>query len=149
MGSSPSGVPAIGDIPSLSRPSWRGSSLLSPGKTLMRSVLRNKVGDRDPIGKSSNFLFQKQDPGTIMCRGISAAIHSQGSELSVPGLVAWAWRKSVAWGLSSLLKQAHIVPTAERYTVWALHNLVEFHSQGGLRSSGRQLILNGEEAKKE
>lgn len=64
----------------------------------------------------------------------------------------WVWRKPAARVLSSLLEQARIVPTAEGYTVWALHSLVEYqakvHPQGGLRSSGRQLTVSEEEARK-
>lgn len=79
-------VPDIGDTHCLSRPSWRGSAHLSPGKNLMRPMFRNKMEDRDPIGKSSNLLFQNQDPGTM---------HVQGglSCYALPGfraLCAWA-----------------------------------------------------------
>lgn len=90
MGSDHSGVPDTGDTHCLSRPSWGGSTHVSPGKNSMSPMFRNKMKDRDPIGKFSNYYFRTRAQEPCMCRGVSAAIHSQGSELSVPGLVAWA-----------------------------------------------------------
>lgn len=85
-GSHHSGAPDIGDTHCLSSPSWRGSTHLSPGKNLMRPMFRNKMEDRDPIGKSSNYCFRTRTQGTCMCRaGLSC--------YPLPGfraLCAWA-----------------------------------------------------------
>lgn len=123
----------------LPRPSWRGSSHLSPGKSSMSPMFRNTTEGREPQRRGSNYHFRVGIQGPCL-RGARLLLSTPRARSSPRLRVAWAWGKSAAWGLSSLLEQAHIVPTADWHTVWALHNRVEcrakFHSQGVLRSSG-------------